>query len=162
MPWIPRPFPPSVSPLRRGRKRWAACPPITLGCSTCRNPRPVPLSRCWPPSLGRRCWICAPLPGASPPRLPGCWPGRACSGPTRSSKAGPRCCSPTWSAWGWQTPWCPPAIPSGCAKASRASLTRCWWTPPAPERACSAGTLPPLPNGLRRAPPPAPSASGPF
>ena len=40
----------------------------------------------------------------------------------------------------WQTPWCPPAIPSGCAKASRASLTRCWWTPPAPERACSART----------------------
>ena len=26
--------------------------------------------------------LCA-APGASPPRLPGCWPGKGCSGPTR-------------------------------------------------------------------------------
>ena len=48
------------------------------------------------------------------------------------------------------------ALPDRLAGAGRSASTPCWWTPPAPARACSAGTPPPGTSGApprRRAAP---------
>ena len=76
------------------------------------------------PSAASAVTALSPKPGERV--LPPCWQGRAFCGLTRWCGAGQTPCSPTWSAWGCATAWCPAASPSGCAKPSGDGLTGCW------------------------------------
>ena len=124
----------------RMRPRWGTIPIIWPACSICRNLPPWPPSGRWRWSRGCGYWTYAPLPAGKAAASPPGWQVRAYWWPTRWCPAGPRPCGLPWSGWGWPMGWSPAPGRMFYARPCPGISIGCWWTRPAPGRACSART----------------------
>lgn len=124
-------------------------------------PRQAPL-RCSILSPETVCWIFAPRRAENPHRLPPCWRGKACCGPTNPSVTARRFCFPTSSGSACAMPLFPAPIPKRFARVFRPGSIKCWLMRPAPGKACSGATIRPCVNGRPNLPLSVRSASASF
>ena len=121
----PSPFSPLSFYAEKG-ERFGALPAHHAGMFYSQEPSAASAVTALSPKPGERVLDLCAAPGGKSTQIAALLAGEGLLWSNEWVGAGQTPCSPTWSAWGCATAWCPAASPSGCAKPSGDGLTGCW------------------------------------